>query len=82
MRQDTTPAQFERYMNLLRGASEAERLRSAVALSMGVRRLAEAGIRLRHPNASEEEVQVRLAVRLYGRSAVAGVFRAIPEDAV
>lgn len=51
-------------------------------LSMAVRELALAGIRERHPEASEQEVRVRLAVRLYGREAATRLFGAVPDDAV
>jgi hypothetical protein len=39
-------------------------------------------IRQRHPQASEAEVRVRLAARLYGRDAAARLFGAVPADAV
>ena len=48
---------------------------------MGVRELALAGIRQRFPGASEAELRVRLAVRLYGRVTVARAFRDIQPDA-
>lgn len=52
-----------------------------MSLSRGVRALAEAGIRERCPGASDEEVRVRLTVRLYGRAAAEKLFGAVPDDA-
>jgi hypothetical protein len=47
-----------------------------------VRELALAGLRLRHPQADEQELRVRLTVRLYGRAAGVRLFGAVPDDAV
>ena len=47
-----------------------------------VRKLAVAGIRQRHPFASDAEVRVRLTVRLYGRATAQRLFGAVPDDAV
>ncbi len=79
---DTTPAAADAYFQLLRNAAPAERLRAAIAMTSAVRALAEAGIRERHAGATDDEINVRLAVRLYGRAAVATVFASIPDDAV
>jgi hypothetical protein len=57
-------------------------LRTAIALSSAVRQLAEAGLRMRHPGASDQELRVRLAVRLYGRAAAVRLFATVPDDAV
>ena len=78
---DTTPEQYARYMDLVRLASPALRMRVAGALSAGVRRMAEAGIRSAFPKATDDEVAVRVAVRLYGRELVARVLSNIPADA-
>ena len=50
-------------------------------LSRGVRELALAGIREMHPGATEEELRVRLTVRLYGREAALRLFGTVPDDA-
>ena len=71
-----------RYQEGLRALPPHERLRIAVAISMAVRQLAEAGIRLRHPKADAAEVRARLAVRLYGREVVGRVLGSLPDDAV
>ena len=78
---DTSPSARRFYHEHLRALTPAERLRIAAGLSMSVRRMAEAGIRQRHPDASMHEIEVRLAVRLYGREIVAQVFQDIPSDA-
>lgn len=82
MDQDTSPERLRQYIEHLRRLTPAERGRILVSLTTGVRRLAELGIRQRFPNISEDEVRVRLAVRLYGRSTAARAFPVIPEDAV
>jgi len=79
---DTSAAASAQYFELLRRAEPHERLRAAVALTSGVRALAEAGIRARHPGLSDEELRVRLAVRMYGREVVAKVFPSLPDDAI
>jgi len=57
------------------------RLEAAMRLSRGVRELAIAGIREMHPQVNEEELRVRLTVRLYGREVAKRLFGAVPEDA-
>jgi hypothetical protein len=46
------------------------------------RQLAVAGIKQRHPTASDEEIRVRLAVRLYGRDTAERLFGHLPADAL
>lgn len=60
-----TPA-LERYTQLLRAQTPADKARTLVALCSGTRRLALAGLRARHPGASEEELLDLLAGFLYG----------------
>ncbi|MEP7125014.1 MAG: hypothetical protein ABJE95_29055 [Byssovorax sp.] len=79
---DTSPAADARYHELLRALTPERRLEAAMKLSRGVRALAVAGIRERHPAASEDEVRTRLTVRLYGRAAAQRLFANVPEDAV
>jgi hypothetical protein len=79
---DTSPAANARYHELLRAMAPERRLEAAMGLSRAVRELAVAGLRSRHPDASEDELRVRLTVRLYGREAALRLFRAVPEDAV
>jgi hypothetical protein len=83
MEQDTAKAQVARYHALLAAQEPGERLRTAAALTSAVRSLAEAGLRLRHPSASEQEVRIRFAVRLYGRAAAERLFKGrVPADAI
>ena len=79
---DTSEAASRRYHELLRERPPYERLAQAMALSKMTRELAMAGLRSRHPDASADELRVRLAVRLYGREAATRIFGAVPEDAV
>jgi hypothetical protein len=63
------------------GASQvARRLEIAAQLSQGVRAMAEAGLRDRHPGASEQELRCRLAALLYGRAVAERLFRQVPAD--
>lgn len=81
MDQDTAPGRRDRYLELLRKLTPAQRLARAADLSDAVRHLAEVGIRQRHPDASAEEVRVRLVVRLYGREFAARHYATVPDDA-
>ncbi len=65
---DTSPAATARYAELLRQLRPEQRLRAAMGLSRATRRLAEAGVRLRNPSASEAEVRRELVVVLYGEA--------------
>ncbi len=82
MNRDTSPEATARYHELLRAQSPAARLQQAASLTRAVRQLAEAGIRQRHPGASDDEVRVRLTVRLYGRDTAVRLFGNVPADAV
>jgi hypothetical protein len=46
-----------------------------------VRELAREALRREHPSASPEELDVRLAVRLYGRDLAARFYSQVPVDA-
>lgn len=81
MHRDTAPEMEVRYQERLGQLTGAERLEVAVQLSAGVRAMAEAGLRHRHPEASEEELRCRLVVLLYGRDLAARLFDTVPEDA-
>jgi len=71
---DTPPEQRQRYYDLLRALSVADRARKVVGLCRTVRALAVAGIRAAHPDASPEEIRRHLVVRLYGREAAGRLF--------
>lgn len=79
---DTSEAADIRYHELLCRLSPERRLESAMKLSRGVRELAIAGIRHRHPNAGEQEVRVRLTALLYGRNTALRLFGTVPDDVV
>jgi hypothetical protein len=82
MPSDTTPAAEARYAELLRARAPHERLAIAMSLTRATRELSLAGLRARHPAASEEELRVRLAVRLYGRAVAERIYGDVPGDAV
>jgi hypothetical protein len=79
--QDTSPAASARYHELLRAMPPERRLEAAMRLSRGVRALAIAGIREDHPGIDEDELRVRLTVRLYGRAVAERLFGTVPADA-
>jgi hypothetical protein len=78
---DTTAEQQDRYYAMLSRLSPETRAKMTFDLSRLIRQLALSGIRLRHPSASDEELKVRLAVRLYGREIAKRLFGVIPRDA-
>jgi hypothetical protein len=80
MDRDTAPEIAARYDAMIRALPGARRLELAAGLSSGVRALAEAGLRDRHPGASEREIQCRLAALLYGRAVAERVFKDVPSD--
>lgn len=71
---DTSPAQRRRYYELLRALTPEQRAAKVNGLSDMARRLAEAGIRARTPDASDREVRRQLAEILYGREAAERLF--------
>jgi len=75
---DTGAAAVDRYHQLLRAQAPHERLEQANALSKAARELAVAGLRTRHPDATPEEIRVRLTVRLYGRGVARRLFGRVP----
>ena len=81
MRDTSKPAR-DRYHELLRARAPHERLAQAAQLTNAVRELAVAGIRARHPSATEDEIRARLAVRIYGRAVAERLFDNVPDDAV
>jgi hypothetical protein len=81
MLSDTRSDQERRYYELLVAQPPVERLRRGVSLSRTVRRLALAGLRIRHPGAEERELRARLAIVLYGRTIAQRLFGPLPADA-
>jgi hypothetical protein len=80
MRRDTAPAVAARYDAMIGALSGARKLEIAAQLTQGTRALAEAGLRDRHPGASDEEVRCRLAALLYGRGVAERLFGGVPDD--
>ncbi len=78
---DTSPAADARYHELLRSLPPERRLDAAMKLSRAVREMALAGIRELFPKATEQELRVRLTVRLYGRDVASRLFGSVPADA-
>lgn len=81
MQTDTVPEMEALRDQRIARMSGAERLEVAASLTSAVRELALAGLRQRHPAASDEEIRCRLAVLLYGREIAARAFRDVPADA-
>jgi hypothetical protein len=64
---DDTPQQIEEIqINIMRGMPVERKIQLVFALSQGVRELARTGIKLRHPQADNEEVNHRLAILMLG----------------
>ena len=79
--QDTDAEQRRRYFEKLAGMTPQERARVIARASARMRSVVLAGLRHFHPAADEQELRVRLAVRLYGRDAAARMFGTVPLDA-
>jgi hypothetical protein len=80
MERDTAPAVAARYDAMIGALSGARRLEIAAQLTQGVRTLAEAGLRSRHPAANDDEIRCRLAALLYGRPVAERLFGTVPDD--
>lgn len=80
MRDDTSPEQWQRYVAGLQAIPAGIRARQLDVLTTRVRALAMAGLRRRHPEASEEELRIRFAAQTYGRKAAA-LLGPVPPDA-
>jgi len=78
---DTSPEAKRYYFERLAKLTPGERLALMRESTRMIRHLAEAAIRREHPDASTEELQARLAVRLYGRETVERVLGPLPADA-
>jgi hypothetical protein len=78
---DTSPEAWEAYLDLVRKMPPAERLRRALELSEDVRRVAEAGLRLKYPRAGEREIALRRARLELGRELFRKAYgEAIPDE--
>lgn len=65
---DTSPHAQAVLTDKLRSMTPGQKLALALQMSRTVRELAVAGIRQRHPHASNREVLLRLAIVQHGRS--------------
>ncbi len=77
---DTSPEAWERSLESIRRMSMAEKFKRTMELSDMVRSLARAGVRRQYPEASEDEITVRTAVRWLGRETVIRVYGWDPES--
>ena len=78
---DTSPEAWDVYLGLVRAMSPAERLSRALELSEEVRRVAEAGLRLRYPRADEREITLRRARLELGRELFRKAYgEALPDE--
>lgn len=80
MLEDTPPKALKRYLELLRAMSFEQKRRSTAGLCAGIRRAAILGLRSRFPEASEEELRVRLTALLYGVPQARRIFKEVPDD--
>lgn len=71
---DTSEAASERYFDLLRRRTPADRRVMLAGLVASVRQLAESGVRAAFPDANDREVKARVAARLYGEEIAARLF--------
>ena len=74
MVEDTSPAAARRYLELLRAMTESERMDQTNRLCRTTRTLCEAGVRSRHPGATDADVRARVAAIMYGRPVAAKLF--------
>jgi hypothetical protein len=70
---DTSTAARARQLEVFRGMSPAERVTLAVEMSDEIRAVAEAGIRRRHPEHSDDQVRTALVAIVLGRESAARV---------
>jgi hypothetical protein len=82
MYEDTSPEMFERYLARLRAMTTVEKAQALDAMMVEGRQMAMIGLRMRHPQASEEELKLRLFVRFYGRELAQRYFQDVPDDAL
>jgi hypothetical protein len=80
MERDTAPEVAARYDAMIGALPGERRLAIAAQLTEGARAMAEAGLRARHPGASDAEIRSRFAALLYGRAAAERIFGALPDD--
>lgn len=72
--EDTSPEAFEVQLRIYREMSPARKLQQVNALIRASRRLAMAGLRERHPDASDEELKKRFAALVLDAETVRKVY--------
>lgn len=77
---DTSEAADRIQFEILRRMSPAERGQLMTEMTLAVQRLAFAGMRERHPDATDDEIWLRLAVERLGRETVRKVYGSAPDD--
>lgn len=77
---DTSPEIERRQIEAWRAMSDARKLAIASQLTLAAEELARAGIRERHPKASEREIDLRLGALRLGRDTMIRVFGWDPDD--
>jgi hypothetical protein len=71
---DTSPEVVAKHAALVAALSPAERARRVRDLTLAANMMAIAGLRRRHPHASEQELLLRLAARRLGADVVERVY--------
>lgn len=77
---DTTPQAWEAYLALIRQMSPARKFARVLELSAELRAWGEAGVRLRYPEASDREVQLRAAALTMDRAEFVRAFAWDPDS--
>lgn len=78
---DTPRTERDQYFERLASLSIEERARLLSAATARMRTFVRAGLAHFHPNANDDELRIRMAVRLYGRAAAERIFKNVPADA-
>ena len=77
---DTSEAADEFQFQLLRAMTPQQRGEIFTGLCLAVQELAMAGLREQYPNATEDELRLRLAVRRLGKDVVQRVWGWSPDE--
>jgi hypothetical protein len=79
---DTDPRAMEVWLGVLRGKTPGERIATAFDLTDFAIRMAESGVRARHPGASEREIFLRAAAMRLPRDLMIRAYGWDPEEHV
>lgn len=77
---DTTPDAREKQLELLRAMSPSQRAEIMTGLTFATQRLAFLGMRERYPDASDDEIWLRLAAQRLGPDIVRRIYGFDAED--